>query len=328
MVKKRFWILCSLLLVAALRSRADVALLLEEPYGDFGGFSPTGHAALYLPRVCADTPLTLRRCLPGENGVVISRYYKIGGYDWVAVPLTAYLYAVDDPSQIPEFVDAKRVAELRDDYRRRYLEALAPDRANGDAPGGEWTLLVGEAYDRKIYGFQIATTEEQDDQLIEVLNERPNRRRRHDLATFMLSRNCADFARGILNFYYPHSVHRNFIADLGITTPKQVAKSLVKYSHRHSDLEFSAFVIPQVPGSIHRSHGADGVAEALVKSKKYVVPLAALHPFVAGGAVVLYLGQGRFNPSREVQRYPMSPDIAAFWEMRQRSTVSWLGEGP
>jgi hypothetical protein len=328
MVKKRFWILCSLLLVAALRSKADVALLLEEPYGDFGRFNPTGHAAVYLPRVCAATPLILRRCFPGENGVVISRYYKVAGYDWIAIPLTGYLYAVDDPAQIPEAVDARQAAQLRDDYRRHYLEALAPDRPDGDAPGGEWSLLVGEAYDRKIYGFQIATTEEQDDELIAMLNQRPNKRLRHNLATFMLSRNCADFARGILNFYYPHSVHRNIVADLGITTPKQVAKSLVKYSHRHPDLTFSGFVIPQVPGNIHRSHGANGVAEALVRSKKYVVPLAILHPYIAGGATVLYLGEGRFNPSREVRRFPMSPDIAALLEMRQRSTASFVTDGP
>jgi hypothetical protein len=328
MVKKRFWILCSLVLVVALRSRADVALLLEEPYGGFGRFNPTGHAAVYLPRVCAATPFVLRRCLPGENGVVISRYYKVAGHDWVAIPLTAYLYAVEDPAQIPEVVDARQVEQLRDDYRRLYLEALAPDRANGDAPRGEWTLLVGEAYDRKIYGFQIATTEEQDDELIQMLNERPNKRLRHNLATFMLSRNCADFARDILNFYYPHSVHRSLVADLGITTPKQVAKSLVKYSHRHPELPVSGFVIPQVSGSIRRSHGANGVVEAVVKSKKYVVPLAILHPFIAGGVTVVYLGEGRFSPSREVQRFPMSPEIAALWEMRQRSNARLLEEGP
>jgi hypothetical protein len=311
-----------------LRSRADVALLLEEPYGDFGRFNPTGHAALYLTRVCAATPLILRRCFPGENGVVISRYYKVAGYDWVAIPLTAYLYAVDDPAQIPEVAGAHRVNELRDNYRRRYLEALAPDRPNGDAPGGEWTLLVGEAYDRKIYGFQIATTQEQDDELIRLLNQRPNERSPHDLATFMLSHNCADFARGVLNYYYPHAVHRNFVADLGITTPKQVAKSLVKYAHRHSELEASVFEIPQIPGSRHRSHGADGVTEAVLKSKKYVVPLAILHPFIAGGVAVLYLGEGRFNASREVKRFPMSPEIAALWETQHRSTVSSLEGGP
>jgi hypothetical protein len=62
----------------------------------------------------------------------------------------------------------------------------------------------------------------------------------------------------------------------------------------------------------------------VLKSKKYVVPLAILHPFIAGGVAVLYLGEGRFNPSHEVKRFPMSPEIAAFWEMRERSTVSSL----
>lgn len=318
---KTFWVLCFLTLIASLQAKADVALLLEEPYGGFGQMIPAGHAALYLTRVCAETPLVLRRCAPGENGVVISRYYKVGGYDWVAIPLIAYLYAVDDPAQIPESANAKLVSELRDDYRRRYLEMIAPDRRNGSAPGGEWPLLVGEAYDRKIYGFQIATTEEQDDQVIALLNQHANKRARRNFPAFMISHNCADFARGILNFYYPHSVHRNFVADFGITTPKQVAKSLVKYAHRHSDLEFSSFVIPQIPGSRHHSQPVDGVTEAVVRSKKYVVPLAFLHPFIAGGAVAFYLGEGLFSPSHEVRRYPTSPQIEALWEAREKSAA-------
>src|SRR5215467_8711182 len=273
MIAKRIGIFCLLSLALGLRARADAALLLEEPYGEFGQVNPTGHAAVYLPRVCAVTPFILRKCSRGEMGVVISRYFKVSGYDWVAVPLVAYLYAVDDPAEIPEFATRAQVRELRDRYRRQYLEMLAPDRPDGKIPGGEWYQLVGEAYDRKIYGFQIETSEAQDEQLIELLNERTNQRARRDLASFLLSRNCADFARGILNFYYPHSIHRNFIADVGITTPKQVARSLVKYARRHSDLEFSCFVIPQIPGSRHRSASVNGVAEALVTSKKYVVPL-------------------------------------------------------
>jgi hypothetical protein len=250
---------------------------------------------------------------------VISRYYKIAGYDWVAIPLIPYLYAVDNPSDIPEFASAEHVRELRDRYRRRYLEMLAPDRADGEAPGGEWPQLVGVAFDRKIYGFQIETSEQQDDELIRLLNARTNQRSRRNLATFLMSRNCADFARDILNFYYPHSVHRNFIADAGITTPKQVARSLVKYQHRHTDLQLSSFVIPQIPGSRHRSQPVDGVAEALVRSKKYVVPLAILHPFVAGSIAFIYLGEGRFSPSRQVKRFPPSPEISALREVQLKS---------
>jgi hypothetical protein len=321
MMDNKLWVLSFIIFICmvAPRAQADAALLLEEPYGGFGQINPTGHAAIYLSRVCADTPVMLRRCSPGEMGVVISRYYKIAGYDWVAVPLIPYLYAVESPADIPEFASAELVRELRDRYRRRYLEMLAPDRADGEAPGGEWPLLVGEAFDRKIYGFQIETSEQQDDELIRSLNAHVNHRSRRNPATFFLSHNCADFARDILNFYYPHAVHRNFIADAGITTPKQVAKSLVKYQHRHTDLQFSSFVIPQIPGSRHRSQPVDGVAEALVRSKKYVVPLAILHPFVTGSIAFLYLGEGRFSPSRQVKRFPPSPEILALREVQLKS---------
>jgi hypothetical protein len=314
MTRSILWVLLFLVFLAGVPAHGDAALLLEEPYGTFGELNPTGHAAVYLSRVCAVTPTTLRRCYPGETGIVISRYYKIAGYDWIAIPVTAYFYAVDEPSQVPEFANAEQVSELRNLYRRRFLETIAPDASNGEVPGGEWTLLVGQAYDRKIYGFQIETSTEQDDELIRMLNQHSNHRSRLEAATFLLSHNCADFARGILNFYYPHSVRRNFLADLGITTPKQVAKSLVKYARSHSNLEFSSFVIPQVPGSRHHSQSVDGVAEALVKSKKYLVPLAFLHPFVTASVALLYLGEGRFNPSSQVQRFPESPEIAALRE--------------
>src|SRR6202049_76702 len=127
-------------------ANASATLLLEEPYGKLGFFTSTGHAAVYLSGVCAETPLVLRPCAPGELGAVISRYDGVGGYDWMAIPLIPYLYAVEQPDDIPLFVDAKMVTFLRDQYRRKYLEAVAPDLASGRAPGGNWYELVGSAY--------------------------------------------------------------------------------------------------------------------------------------------------------------------------------------
>ena len=83
------WILC------AGRSQAQAALLLEEPYGFFGALNPTGHTAVYFSRICAETPVKLRRCNPGEPGTIISRYQGIAGYDWVAMPPIPYFYAVE-----------------------------------------------------------------------------------------------------------------------------------------------------------------------------------------------------------------------------------------
>ena len=96
----------------------------------------------------------------------------------------------------------------------------------------------------------------------------------------------------MLDIYLPHAVHRNFIADVGLMTPKQVAQSLVKYGRKHPELEMRAFVIPQVPGSIGRSHGVDGVTESLVKSKKYLLPMVVLSPEMTGATVVAYLASG------------------------------------
>jgi len=68
--RKLFPFLCGLFLFAVVpHLRAQAALLLEQPYGVFGTLNPTGHAAIYLQRVCADSPTHLRECDPGETGI-------------------------------------------------------------------------------------------------------------------------------------------------------------------------------------------------------------------------------------------------------------------
>ena len=290
----RISLICLLLGTATVR--ADVALFLEEPFGSFGGMTPTGHAAIYLSRVCADTPLSLRRCDEGEQGVVISRYHRIAGYDWIAIPLIPYLYAVDWAEDVPGQVSPQNIAALRNDYRQRHLEQVAPDESDGSVPQGDWTQLVGAAYDRTIYSFEIQTTEEQDAEFIRLFNCRPNQNHFN-----LLFHNCADFARQAINFYYPKAIHRSFRADLGIMTPKQAAKCMVRYSKRHPDLQFSSFVIAQVPGTAPRSSQVRSVLEALLKSKRYIVPLttlAVLHPYLGGGLALAWVGDGHFNPRR------------------------------
>jgi hypothetical protein len=283
-----------MLIAAATYAHASVALLMEEPYGKFGAMNPTGHAAVYFNHICADSHTALRPCHDGEFGVVISRYHKIDGYDWIAMPLIGYLYAVDSPSDIPLMVDREKVVVLRDAYRQKYLLDLAPDNQHGEPPKNDWTQLVGSSFDRTIHGFQIDSTPQQDQRFIAIFNDRRN------VGHFnLLFHNCADFSRVVLDIYLPHSIHRNFIADVGLMTPKQVARSLVSYGNKHPELNMTAFVIPQVPGSIPRSHPVDGVAESLVKSKKYLIPLVALAPEVTGGVVVAYLTDGRLKLPRD-----------------------------
>jgi len=311
------WLMAALLLGFAsggVRAHADAALLMEEPHGQFGSINPTGHAAIYLNHICAESPTQLRICEPDEAGVVISRYYKVGGYDWIAIPLIPYLYAVDRIEDVPATADLALEAKLRDEYRRKYLIDLVPDptvaEVDGEPPPGDWIQLVGASYDRRIFGFQIETTHEQDERLVALFNDKRNVSRFN-----LLYRNCADFSRTLLNTYYPHAIRRNFLVDLGITTPKQVARSLTKYAKRNPDLDFSAFEIPQVPGTIPRSRPIRGVVESMVKSKKYVVPLAVLSPQVTAGMVIAYLTDGRFHLPKNMEMVQVpgqaEPAIAA-----------------
>jgi hypothetical protein len=301
--------LCTLaVLLAAFVSQAQASsatLLLEEPYGKLGFFTATGHAAVYLSGVCADGPLVLRVCNPGEPGIVLSRYDGIGTYDWVAMPLIPYLYAVERPEDVPLFADAKMASFLRDRYRRKYLESLAPDLPNGEAPGGNWYELVGSSYDRTIYGFTIGTTAAQDEALVRKYNSSANRSHFH-----LVSRNCADFAKDVINFYYPKSLHRSLIADVGMTTPKQMAKRIVRLGQRHPQLHSSRLVIAQVPGSMPRSTAVHGVVESFFKSKKYIVPSAIVSPIFAGCVAVVYVGSGigRFDPAQNAMIYNAGSD--------------------
>jgi hypothetical protein len=308
----------TLMMTCSAFAGSSATVLLEEPYGRLGFFTATGHVAVYLSGVCAETPLVLRPCAPGETGIVISRYDGVGKYDWVAIPLIPYLYAVERPEDIPLFADTKMTAFLRDRYRRRYLEVIAPDIRNGETPAGNWYELIGSSYDRTIYGFEIKTTRKQDLALIKNLNSSANVSHFHTV-----SRNCADFVKDIINFYYPKALHRSVFADVGITTPKQIAKNMTKFSTRHPEIQFSRIVIAQVPGSMSSSTTTHGVVESFFKSKKYIVPSAVVSPIFAGCVAGVYFttGAGHFEPARNANIFvagreaesPVDPeDIEAY----------------
>lgn len=304
------------ILTCELIARADATVFVQEPYGVFGAVNPTGHASIYLSRVCAETPVVLRRCNPGEFGVVISRYYKIAGYDWIAIPLVPYLYAVEDLKSVPTEAGPEAVAALRDEYRRKYLQEIVPDLPNEKMPKGSWVELVGAAYNRKIYGFTIETTEAQDEHLISVLNSHRNKSHFN-----LFFNNCADLSRKLVNLYYPGSIRRNYFADLGMTTPQQLVKSLLSYTKRHPDFAVSSFFLPQIAGSRRPSHRMEGVSAGLVRSKKYFVPLAAFQPWVAGSLFAIYMADGRFDVSHYATRKYAPPEL---WKLQDSSALAGL----
>jgi hypothetical protein len=313
---RRSWLFILLLISMAgvSTARGEVALLIEEPYGFFGSINPTGHSAIYMNRVCAESPVLLRRCRPGETGVVISRYSRIRKLDWVAIPLLPYLYAVERAEDVPQWAEAAPVAEMRKAYGEAHLTSLV-SAIKGYDTKNVWPQLLGVAYIRKIYSFKIATTEEQDDRLIAEYNGRANQSHFN-----LFTNNCADFSRSLLNFYYPRAARRSITADMAITTPKQIAKSIATYARHHDELELSEVVIPQVPGTIARSHTPRGIAESLLKTKKYAVPIAVFHPYFLAGIAVTYLTNGRFAFGKNVPEIPV--------EDQEQTLVSGRSDAP
>ena len=76
-----------------------------------------------------------------------------------------------------------------------------------------------------------------------------------------------------------------------------MAKTLVKYSERHAELDLAAFTIPQIPGAQGPSKPARGVSEALVRKVMYVVPLVMVQPWIPAALATGYFAAGRFNPN-------------------------------
>ena len=280
---------------------AQAALLMEEPYGFFGTLNPTGHNAVYFQRICAETPVKLRRCKAGELGSVLARYQGISGYDWVAIPLVPYLYSVENPSEVPARVNRETVNRLRNHYREAHLLSLGKDLHRGNLVHGGWTQLLGASYERRIYAFRFETTEEQDDALIAHMNASDNRSHFE-----FFYNNCADFSRRMLNFYLPKTFHRSIFPDAGMTTPTQTAYNLERYASKHPETQLTIMVIPQIPGYRHHSRANHGVAESFITTG-FAIPIAIINPYLAGGIVVDYIVRGRHNV---IPRHPpmLAPD--------------------
>lgn len=260
--------------------------------------------------------MKLRRCGPGEPGSVISRYQGIAGYDWLAMPLVPYLYSVEHTADVPAHVNRETVEHMRERYREQHLGMLGANIFAGSIVRGGWTQLVGVAYERRTYVFRFNTTEAQDDALIARLNDSENRSE-FDL----LYSNCADFARGILNDYFPRTFRRSIIPDAGMTTPRQITYKLDRYAQRHPETGLNVFEVPQVPGFRRPSGKNKSVVGSLVTSA-YAVPLAIMNPYLAGGIFVDYLVRGRYP------LVPKNTTVLAADQLYPLTSAEEVGENP
>lgn len=272
---------------------------------------PVGHAAVYLSRICADGPFRLRMCHPGEpQGVVVARYHAIGQYDWLASPVMQFLYATDRMEDVLPYATAENVWELRQQYRHRYLADLVPDGTERGKMMEEWWESAGVVYNRRVWGYEVATTVEQDERFIAEMNSRPNKHLYHLKKT-----NCADFAAEMVNLYFPKAVHNDRVADFGLMTPKEVARCVAAFGAAHPEEGLRIWEIPQVPGSLRRSRPMWGGAEAGIKTKRYLLTLAVLQPEVPITLSILYWKHGRWkvgegaSPASNIVAMVGGPDV-------------------
>jgi hypothetical protein len=312
------WFCFTLVFVLCLfcpRARGDVGVVLDESLDtSVDRITGTGHSAVYLSRVCPDSPVKLRLCRPGEQGSVLSTYTTLGEdqrFEWNAVPLSIYLYGVDDPGDRPLFGSRKIKRVLEEQYRAKYLTAYCTTRSCQTSNSAEWREMVGANLSRGIYIFVAETTEEQDLKFITEFNSLPNVNHFNGVR-----RNCADFTRRIVNTYFPHAASPDYINDFGMTSPKAIARSFTRYALRHPEIRFRILHFAQVPGTIKRSSEVRDGTEQLYHSKKLLVPMILFAEHTLPVMAAFYVLTGRFNPEREAEDYPTAEITETSHEMR------------
>jgi hypothetical protein len=284
-------------------ARADVGIILNETLdSSIAWVTGSGHTAVYLSGICPESPVKLRLCRPGEMGSVISNYTTLGEdqpFEWNVIPLSVYLYGVEDPAHRPLIGTPQLKHALEERYRVQYLAGYCDTHECQTSNKAEWREMVAATLSRSMYFFVIHTTVDQDRAFIEQFNSEPNVNHFNGV-----SRNCATFARRVVNWYYPHSAHADYLNDFGMTSPKAISRSFSHYARHHPELDFHVYHFAQLPGTIKHSTEPRSGTEQLYRSKKLLIPMAIFAeyelPVVAGS----YLLTGRFSPEHELEHHP------------------------
>ena len=81
--------------------------------------------------------------------------------------------------------------------------------------------------------------------------------------------------------------------------------------------------IPQVPGTLPRSYGVEGVTESLLK--RYGIPLVVLSPLATGVVFIAYMGHGRFDMPRDAPLLDLHPPVP---DMEDGTTIDASERAP
>ncbi len=311
----RFIVFAVLLMAVCGAMQAEVGLMLDEALSvGTSKWTGAGHSAVYLSGVCMVSPVELRLCGPNENGIVLTNYPSFGedrSYEWNAIPLNVYLYGVEDESARPLYASQTVRWMLEERYREKYMGDLCSGNCATNA-NALWRESVASTFIRDIYMFSLKSTAVQDRAFVEKFNRVSN------VGHFNgVTYNCADFARAVVNIYFPGAAKPDHINDFWITTPKAIAKSFAHYGVRHPELEFHVVRFSQIPGEYPMSRDNRKGTEELFRANKWRVPLAVLRPYELMIFASSYTITGRFNPELEVRRRPTEEVTRVEMELRE-----------
>jgi hypothetical protein len=283
-------------------ARAGVGVILNETLDEsVARITGSGHTAVYFSHICPESPVKLRLCRPGEEGSVMSNYLNLGEdhpYEWNIIPLSMYVYGVEDPRNRPLLSLGKVKTGLEERYREKYLADYCLTESCKTSDKAEWRIMAGAELIRSMYIFLVETTEQQDLDIIAKYNAAPNENHFNGA-----TRNCADFTKAVVDEYFPHSAHRDWLNDFGMTSPKAVARSFSHYAVSHPEMEFRVLHFSQLPGTIKRSTEAHSGTEQLYHSKKLLVPMIIFADHELAVVTASYLLTGRFNPEHEFEAH-------------------------
>jgi len=303
------------MLLAAAGVRADVGVILNDSLDtSVARITGSGHSAVYFSRICPASPVRLRLCKPGENGSVMSNYTTLGEdepFEWNIVPLNVYVYGVENAADRPLFASPKIKGALEEAYREKVLADYCESEKCRTSHDAEWREMVGAEAERTFYVLVASTTVEEDQKLIDEFNSMPNVNHFNGMA-----HNCADFTKRIIDTYFPHAAHRDFINDFGMTSPKAVARSFAHYANRHPSTEYRVVHFAQLPGTIKRSSECRSGTEQLYHSKKLLLPMAFFFPHALGVVTGSYLLTGRFNIEREFDQHATASETELGHELK------------
>ncbi|HTX16838.1 MAG TPA: hypothetical protein VMD77_16165 [Candidatus Baltobacteraceae bacterium] len=291
-----------LTLLASAAARADVGVILNDSLDtSVARITGSGHSAIYFSRICPASPVKLRLCGPGEHGSVMSNYTTLGEdtpFEWNVVPFDVYVYGVENPVDRPLFASPKIKGALEDAYREKVLADYCESRNCETSGKAEWREMVSAESERTFYILIASTTVAQDRELIDEFNSLPNVNHFNGV-----TRNCADFTKHVIDTYFPHAAHRDFINDFGMTSPKAVARSFAHWAHRHPQTQYRVVHFAQLPGTIKRSSECRSGTEQLYHSKKLLLPMAFFLPHELAIVTGSYVLTGRFNVQKEYEEH-------------------------